>query len=124
VLFFLAALAIVEIWVPFHWRKVLTGGGAILLPHYGDGQATAESIRDATRNALDAADDRGAMSLVIPALGAGSRASNSARVPGYSEEIASFDAEVLEDVRFITYSGEEYEAVRAVADEVRERRGE
>lgn len=26
----LAALAVVEIWVPFHWWRVLAGGGAIL----------------------------------------------------------------------------------------------
>lgn len=28
--FFLAALAVVEIWVPFRWWRVLAGGGAIL----------------------------------------------------------------------------------------------
>ena len=30
VLFFLAALAVVGIWVPFSWWRVLAGGGAIL----------------------------------------------------------------------------------------------
>ena len=30
VLFFLAALAVVGIWVPFNWWRVLAGGGAIL----------------------------------------------------------------------------------------------
>ena len=29
-LFFLAALSVVEIWVPFRWWRVLAGGGAIL----------------------------------------------------------------------------------------------
>ena len=29
-LFFLAALAVVEIWVPFGWWRVLAGGGAVL----------------------------------------------------------------------------------------------
>ncbi|MFP8953546.1 hypothetical protein ACLI4Z_11305 [Natrialbaceae archaeon A-arb3/5] len=29
-LFFLAALAVVNIWVPFGWWKILAGGGAIL----------------------------------------------------------------------------------------------
>ena len=30
VLFFLAALAVVGIWIPFSWWRVLAGGGAIL----------------------------------------------------------------------------------------------
>lgn len=29
-LFFLAALAVVDIWVPFRWWRVLAGGGAVL----------------------------------------------------------------------------------------------
>lgn len=29
-LFFFAALAVVEIWVPFRWWRVIAGGGAIL----------------------------------------------------------------------------------------------
>ncbi|MFP4626721.1 MAG: macro domain-containing protein, partial [Natronomonas sp.] len=44
---------------------------AAAMPHYGDGQATAESIRDATRNTLETADELEASSIVIPALGSG-----------------------------------------------------
>lgn len=94
---------------------------AAAMPHYGDGLATAESIRDATRNALEAAEDRGATSLVIPALGcgvAGFDLREGARI--ICEEIAEFEPETLEDVRFVAYADDEYEAVRAVADEVRE----
>jgi O-acetyl-ADP-ribose deacetylase (regulator of RNase III) len=86
------------------------------MPHYGDGQATAESIREATRNALDAADERGCKSLVIPAVGcgvAGFELERGARI--ICETIASFDPESLEDVRFIAYSGEEGETVRNAA---------
>jgi O-acetyl-ADP-ribose deacetylase (regulator of RNase III) len=92
---------------------------AAAMPHYGDGKATAESIRDATRNALEAADDLGCESLVLPALGCG--------VAGFSleagarlvcEEIDAFEPESLRDVRFIAYSGEEYETLQRVADEV------
>ena len=94
---------------------------AAAMPHYGDGQATAESVRDATRNALEAADDRDAESLVIPALGcgvAGFELRDGARI--ICEEILAYEPESLEDVRFVAYSDEEYEAVRSVADEVRE----
>jgi O-acetyl-ADP-ribose deacetylase (regulator of RNase III) len=94
---------------------------AAAMPHYGDGQATAESIRDATRNALEAADDRGAESLVVPALGcgvAGFELRDGARI--VCEEIVGFEPESLEDVGFVAYSDEEYQTVRTVADEVRE----
>jgi O-acetyl-ADP-ribose deacetylase (regulator of RNase III) len=94
---------------------------AAAMPHDGDGQATEESIRDATRNALEAADDRGAESLVIPALGcgvAGFELREGARI--ICEELASFEPESLEDVRFVAYSDEEVQTVRAAAEEVGE----
>lgn len=97
---------------------------AAAMPHYGDGQATAESIRDATRNALKAADERGCESLVIPALGcgvAGFDLERGARL--ICETIDSFDPESLSDVRFIAYSDEEVSVVRDVADAVRSGKG-
>jgi O-acetyl-ADP-ribose deacetylase (regulator of RNase III) len=42
---------------------------AAAMPHYGDGRAAAESIRDATRNTLETADELGCESLMIPVLG-------------------------------------------------------
>ncbi|QLD87912.1 macro domain-containing protein [Natronomonas salina] len=92
---------------------------AAAMPHYGDGQATAESIREATHNALAAADERGCESLVLPALGCG--------VAGFdleegawiiAETVAEYEPTSLEDVRFIAYSDEEYETVRRVAESV------
>ena len=90
---------------------------AAAMPHYGDGQATAESIRDATRNALRAADERGCRSLVIPALGcgvAGFDLREGARI--ICETIAAYDPDSLTDVRVIAYGDEEYETIRDVAD--------
>ena len=94
------------------------------MPHYGDGEATAESIRAATRNALAAADERGCESLVIPALGcgvAGFDLTEGARI--IPEEILEFDPDSLRDVRFIAYADDEYNTVGRVASEVRERSG-
>ncbi|WP_224447092.1 macro domain-containing protein [Haloprofundus salilacus] len=94
---------------------------AAAMPHYGDGQATEQSIRDATRNTLEVANERGCESLVIPALGCG--------VAGFPldfgsrlifEEIWAFKPSSLRDVRFIAYSDEEYETVRRVAENVPE----
>jgi len=93
---------------------------AAAMPHYGDGNATEQSIRDATRNSLEVADDRGANSLVIPALGcgvAGFDLREGARI--ICEEIAAFEPQSLEDVRVIAYADDEYETIRAVAEAVR-----
>ncbi len=90
---------------------------AAAMPHYGDGQATAESIRDATRNALEAAEELDAESLVIPALGcgvAGFDLRDGARI--ICETIDEHDPETLADVRFVAYSDEGYETVREVVD--------
>lgn len=93
---------------------------AAAMPHYGDGKATAESIADATRNTLEKADELGAESLVIPALGCG--------VAGFSLEegtriiaeiIHNYDPDSLEDVRFIGYSEDEYGTIKRVAKSVR-----
>jgi len=97
---------------------------AAAMPHYGDGRATADSIREAARNALDAADERGCESLVMPALGcgvAGFDLAAGARI--ICEVIDGYDPEGLRDVRVIAYDRAEHETVAAVADEVRGERG-
>ncbi|WP_267639629.1 macro domain-containing protein [Haloarchaeobius amylolyticus] len=91
---------------------------AAAMPHYGDGQATEESIRDATRNALAAADERGCESLVVPALGcgvAGFDLREGARL--ICEELAAYEPTSLSDVRFIAYADDEFETIREVASE-------
>ena len=95
---------------------------AAAMPHHGDGRATEQSIRDATRNALAAAEDRGCRSLVIPALGcgvAGFPLEDGARI--IAEEIADHEPETLEDVRFVAYGDDAYATVERVADAVRDR---
>jgi O-acetyl-ADP-ribose deacetylase (regulator of RNase III) len=95
---------------------------AAAMPHYGDGQATAESIRDATWNALAAADERGCESLVVPALGcgvAGFDLAEGAQI--ICEVIDEYEPTALSDVRVIAYSDEEYETIRDAAREVRGR---
>jgi O-acetyl-ADP-ribose deacetylase len=75
------------------------------------GQATAESIRDATQNALETADELGCRSLVMPALGcgvAGFDLESGASIIG--EEIERYDPDALETVRLIAYSDAEYDA--------------
>lgn len=93
---------------------------AAAMPHYGDGQATEASIRDATRNTLETADDLGCTSLVIPALGcgvAGFELAHGAEI--IAEEIVAYEPATLQDVRFIGYSDEEYETIRTAADRAR-----
>ncbi|WP_436934601.1 macro domain-containing protein [Halovenus marina] len=93
---------------------------AAAMPHYGDGLATAESIADATKNTLERAEELGATSLVIPALGcgvAGFDLDEGARI--ICEQILAHEADSLEAVRVIAYSDEEYQTIRSVAADVR-----
>jgi O-acetyl-ADP-ribose deacetylase (regulator of RNase III) len=93
---------------------------AAAMPHYGDGRATAESIRTATRNALAAADERGCESLVLPALGcgvAGFDLGDGARI--ICEELLSYEPDALRDVRFIAYDDDSFETIQRVAESVR-----
>jgi O-acetyl-ADP-ribose deacetylase (regulator of RNase III) len=93
---------------------------AAAMPHDGDGRATEASIRDATRNALVAADERGCSSLVIPALGcgvAGFDLAKGARL--ICETIEEYEPTSLTDVRFVAYADEEYRTIERVADEIR-----
>jgi O-acetyl-ADP-ribose deacetylase (regulator of RNase III) len=86
------------------------------------GQATADSIRDATQNTLAEADALDCESLVMPALGtgvAGFALEDGARI--ICEEIAAYDPERLTDVSFVAYSDEDYETIRRVAEDVRSR---
>lgn len=90
---------------------------AAAMPHHGDGKATEESIRSATRNALRRADELGCESIVVPALGCG--------VAGYdladgarhiAEEIDAFDPENLTDARLIAYTDDEHATIRTALD--------
>ena len=79
------------------------------------GQATAGSIRDATRNTLRLADELDAESLVMPALGcgiAGFELEDGGEI--IAEEIAAFEPESLTDVALIAYSDEDYETLSAL----------
>ncbi|PSQ64481.1 MAG: Appr-1-p processing protein [Halobacteriales archaeon SW_9_67_24] len=93
---------------------------AAAMPHYGDGEATPESIRDATRNALERADELGCESLVLPALGcgvAGFALRDGATI--IAEAIADYTPESLADVRLIGYSDDEVAVIREAASEAR-----
>jgi len=93
---------------------------AAAMPHYGDGRATEASIRDASRNTLERAEDLGAESLVIPVLGtgvAGFSVAEGARI--ICAEIDAHEPSSLTDVRVIAYSDEAFETVQRVAGEVR-----
>jgi len=83
------------------------------------GQATADSIRDATRNTLETADELGTASLVLPALGcgiAGFALEEGGRI--IAEEITAFEPESLTDVALIAYSDEDYETLQSIAESI------
>jgi O-acetyl-ADP-ribose deacetylase (regulator of RNase III) len=93
---------------------------AAAMPHYGDGRATAESIRDATRNALRKADELGCASVVVPVLGTGAAGfdfETGARL--VCEEVLAHEPTTLTDVRVIAYSEPEYRTLTGIADRLR-----
>ena len=92
---------------------------AAAMPHYGDGQATTESIRDATRNTLTKADELECESLVIPILGTGVAGFNFERgAELICEVVADHKPSTLTDVRVIGYSDRQYTSLQAVAEEI------
>lgn len=93
---------------------------AAAMPHYGDGLATEASVREATTNALAAADAHGCRSVVIPVLGTG--AAGLAFTTGtraVCEEVAAYEPSVLEDVAVIAYGEEDFETLSTVAKTIR-----
>ncbi|UPV77152.1 macro domain-containing protein (plasmid) [Halorussus limi] len=93
---------------------------AVAMPHYGDRQATAESIREATRNSLTKADNLRCESLVIPILGTGAAGyefEDGAQL--VCEAVWDYQPTSLSDVRVIAYSQQEYETIERIAEDVR-----
>ncbi|MFW6448859.1 MAG: macro domain-containing protein [Halobacteriota archaeon] len=89
---------------------------AAAMPHYGDGRATVESVREATRNALIAADERGCRSLVLPILGTGAAGLPFAEGAGVvCEVVDAYEPDTLADVTVIAYGDEQYDRLREVA---------
>lgn len=90
---------------------------AAAMPHSGDGQATEASIRDATRNALEAADEHGCESVVLPVLGtgvAGMALVDGARI--VCKTVAGYEPTTLTDVAIIAYDDDAYETLKTVCD--------
>lgn len=93
---------------------------AAAMPHYGGGRATADSIRHATRNSLEKAEDLDCESIVIPVLGTGAAGYDfeaGARI--VCETIQKYESSHLTDVRVIGYSQREANILEQVADDVR-----
>jgi len=94
---------------------------AAAMPHYGDGQATADSIRDATRNTLAKADELGCESIVFPILGTGVAGFNFERgAELICSVIADYEPSSLTDVQVIAYSDEQYEMLQSVDAEIQD----
>lgn len=90
---------------------------AVAMPHYGDGRATDESIRDATRNTLEKADELSCESIVIPMLGTGAAGFDfETGAQLVCEEVWEYNPTTLNDVRVIAYSEPEYQTVKEIAD--------
>lgn len=80
--------------------------------------ATAESIREATRNALETADDLDCESLVLPLLGCGSGGFHTHEGASLiCDEIRAYEPITLEDVRVIAYSDRDRDILRQLVSD-------
>ncbi|MGI6038490.1 MAG: macro domain-containing protein [Limnochordia bacterium] len=88
---------------------------AAAMPHYGDGRATTDSIREATRQSLFKAEELGCTSIVFPALGcgiAGFPLAEGLRI--MLQVIMGFSPKNLQICRLVLYTSDDL----AVAQEV------
>lgn len=89
---------------------------AVGTPHYGRGTATPASVSEAVRAALSAADERGATSVALPAVGCGlgglPLSTGAARI---LDELRRFEGDSLERARVVAYTDAEYEAIARFA---------
>ncbi len=85
---------------------------AVSMPHYGRGEATVKTIREAVRSTLEQADDHNCQRIVLPAVGCGLGGvplSTGAEV--ICNEIRQYDASTLEHVDVIAYTDDEYDTI-------------
>lgn len=93
---------------------------AAAMPHYGDGRATGDSIRTATRRSLEKADDLNCESIVVPILGTGAAGFDFREGARHvCEVIRDYEPASLTDTRVIAYSRQEYETLESIAEELR-----
>lgn len=88
------------------------------------GGASESTIRNSTRNALARAGNLNCESMALPALGCGIAGVDIEEGAYYIfEEILDYEPGTLTDVRVIGYRDESFQAMRRIANEVRESRG-
>lgn len=96
---------------------------AAATPSYGSGQASAESIRAATRNALQKAEELHCESLVIPILGTGTEGyefNEGVRI--VCEVIHSYEPSSLLDIEVIAYTEPEFAYLQEVVSSLHSRK--
>ncbi|MFP8958598.1 macro domain-containing protein [Natrialbaceae archaeon A-CW3] len=95
---------------------------AAAMPHYGDGRATEESIRTATRKSLQKADELGCESIVTPILGTGAAGFDFRKgAELVCRAVWNYESSSITDARVIAYSQREYEVLESIASDVRSR---
>ncbi|SEO18467.1 O-acetyl-ADP-ribose deacetylase (regulator of RNase III), contains Macro domain [Halorientalis persicus] len=80
--------------------------------------ATAKSLREATQNSLETADELGCESLVLPLLGCGSGGFHTNEGASLiCDEIWAYEPTTLEHVRVIAYSNRERDIIRQLVSD-------
>ncbi|WP_238717472.1 macro domain-containing protein [Natronorubrum halophilum] len=87
---------------------------------HGDGRATSESVRTATRKSLEKADTLGCESVVLPVLGTGAAGFDFREGARYvCEMIRDYEPSSVTNTRVIAYSKREYDELETIGEAVR-----
>lgn len=88
---------------------------AVSMPHYGSGQSTPESITESVRGALEAGEERECRSVSVPMVGCGlGGVSLATGARAIRDVVSDFEFEVIETVRVVVYTEDEYSVVERV----------
>lgn len=91
---------------------------AASMPHYGNGKSTPESIYNATRSAIDEAEENNAKSIAIPAIGCGlGGVSLTTGAVEILKALQDVEYDSIESIRFVLYTEDEYNTVKDIISE-------
>jgi O-acetyl-ADP-ribose deacetylase (regulator of RNase III) len=88
---------------------------AASMPHYGDGNSTAESIKNSVTRSFEIAENENVNSIVLPLVGCGFGGVpivTGARV--IRDVINKFDFQSIEDVTVMGYTDDEYDVINKI----------
>lgn len=88
---------------------------AASMPHYGNGNSTPETIRNATKSALDLAEYQEMKTIALPAIGCGlGGVSLTTGATEILQVLNKYNFNTIKEINFILYTDQEYNTVQNI----------